>query len=97
MIINDTVMQVLGSSVLVGTVNETRKENGWLFAKVEWIPTDAHQGLSTNIENMLEIRRQDYNPETEWVRCSKLININPEALIEALHQCGQEMQPEYAN
>ena len=87
MIINDTVGQIQGGSLLVGTVSETKKENGWLFAKVEWVPTEAYQGIRTNVENMLEIRRQEYDPETEWIRCSKLININSEALIKALRQC----------
>ena len=86
MIINDTVVQVQGNSLLVGTVSETKKENGWLFARVDWVPTEARQGIETNIESLLEIRREDYNPETEWIRCSKLINVNAEALIEALHK-----------
>jgi hypothetical protein len=86
MIINDTVGQVQGSSLLVGTVRETKKENGWLFAKVEWALTEAQQSIRTNVENMLAIRRQEYDPETEWIRCSKLININPAALIEVLRQ-----------
>jgi len=37
----------------------------------------------------LEIRREDYDPETEWIRCSKLINVNAEALIDALRQSMQ--------
>jgi len=89
MIINDTVMQVQGNSLLVGTVSETKKENGWLFARVDWVPTEARQGIETNLESLLEIRREDYPPETEWIRCSKLINVNAEALIEALHQSKQ--------
>jgi hypothetical protein len=89
MTINDTVVQVQGSALLVGTVSETKKENGWLFAKVDWVPTEARQGIETNLESLLEIRREDYDPETEWIRCSKLINVNAEALIDALRQSMQ--------
>lgn len=89
MTINDTVVQVQGSALLVGTVSETKKENGWLFAKVDWVPTKARQGIETNLESLLEIRREDYDPETEWIRCSKLINVNAEALIDALRQSTQ--------
>lgn len=89
MTINDTVVQVQGNALLVGTVSETKKENGWLFAKVDWIPTEARQGIETNLESLLEIRREDYDPETEWIRCSKLINVNAEALIDALRQSTQ--------
>ena len=89
MTINDTVVQVQGNALLVGTVSETKKENGWLFAKVDWIPTEARQGIETNLESLLEIRREDYDPETEWIRCSKLINVNAEALIDALRQSMQ--------
>jgi hypothetical protein len=89
MTINDTVVQVQGSALLVGTVSETKKENGWLFAKVDWVPTEARQGIETNLESLLEIRREDYDPETEWIRCSKLINVNAEALIDALRQSTQ--------
>ena len=89
MTINDTVVQVQGNALLVGTVSETKKENGWLFAKVDWVPTEARQGIETNLESLLEIRREDYDPETEWIRCSKLINVNAEALIGALRQSTQ--------
>ena len=89
MTINDTVVQVQGSALLVGTVSETKKENGWLFAKVDWVPTEARQGIETNLESLLENRREDYDPETEWIRCSKLINVNAEALIDALRQSTQ--------
>lgn len=89
MTINDTVVQVQGSALLVGTVSETKKENGWLFAKVDWVPTEARQAIETNLESLLEIRRVDYDPETEWIRCSKLINVNAEALIDALRQSMQ--------
>jgi len=89
MTINDTVVQVQGNALLVGTVSETKKENGWLFAKVDWVPTEARQGIETNLESLLEIRREDYDPETEWIRCSKLINVNAEALIDALRQSTQ--------
>ena len=89
MTINDTVVQVQGSALLVGTVSETKKENGWLFAKVDWVPTEARQGIETNLESLLGARREDYDPETEWIRCSKLINVNAEALIDALRQSMQ--------
>ena len=52
MIINDTVGQIQGGSLLVGTVSETKKENGWLFAKVEWVPTEAYQGIRPNVEHV---------------------------------------------
>jgi len=89
MTINDTVVQVQGSALLVGTVSETKKENGWLFVKVDWVPTEARQGIETNLESLLGTRRKDYDPETEWIRCSKLINVNAEALIDALRQSMQ--------
>lgn len=84
MLINDTVMQVKGSAVLFGRVHETKEKNGWVYVKVDWVPTAGLRSLRNNLERMLEIRRQEFNPETEWVRCDKLIKIDPSEIIDSV-------------
>ena len=84
MLINDIVMQIKGTSVLVGRVRERKKENDWVYVKVDWVETPGVISLRNNLERMLEIRRHQYDASVEWIRCDKLTTIDPEELIASL-------------
>jgi hypothetical protein len=86
MLINDTVLQVKGTSVLFGRVRETKKEGKWTYVKVKWVPTTAYKALQENLRSLLEIRRKDFDPETEWIRCDKLVKFDKEQTIEDINK-----------
>jgi len=85
MVVNDTVMQVKGSAVLLGRVYDTKKKNDWTYVKVKWVPTDGLRSLQNNLERMLEIRRQEIDSELEWIRCDKLVKIDTSEILNSVN------------
>ena len=87
---SDKVMKVVGTSVLLGTVTEERKTDGWLYVKVDWVETPGLKSIRANLADMLETRGHEYDPETEWIRHDKLVQIDPKEMFESLGALYQE-------
>jgi hypothetical protein len=88
--VSDKVMKVVGTSVLLGTVAEERRTDGWLYVKVDWVETPGLKSIRANLADMLAIRGHEYDPETEWIRHDQLTQIDPKEMFESLGSLYQE-------
>jgi len=88
--VSDKVMMVVGTSVLLGTVAEERRTDGWLYVKVDWVETPGLKSIRANLADMLATRGHEYDPETEWIRYDQLTQIDPKEMFESLGSLYQE-------
>jgi len=88
--VSDKVMKVVGTSVLLGTVTEERRTDGWLYVKVDWVETPGLKSIRANLADMLATRGHEFDPEAEWIRYDQLTQIDPKEMFESLGSLYQE-------
>lgn len=79
--INRPVYKVWGNTLRFGNVAEERTERGWTYYKVNWVDDGRYESA---IQNMLELRRDEYDSDYEWHRRDHIRFFEPEDMIQKI-------------
>lgn len=81
---DDKVMKVVGSSILLGSVVETRLIDGWCCAKVEWAESAVLERVREGLVTDRPGCAQSFDPDAEWIRHDQLLKIDPDEVFRHL-------------
>lgn len=86
--INDAVIRTVGSTVLFGKVSDTKKESGWLYVKVDWVPSKGLQLISTCQREQQDSRESEFIPNNEWLRVDSVTLAD----LNEIQDCAQQLK-----
>ena len=86
--INDVVIRTVGSTVLFGKVSDTKKESGWLYVKVDWVPSKGFQLISDCQREQQTNHKLEFVPNNEWLR----VNSVTLADLNEIQDCVQQLK-----
>ena len=82
--VNDKVLKVVGSTVLLGIVHDTKMIDGWCHVKVEWRDCHSLRVVRESIESMKTSQKKECDPFNDWIRHDYLVKFNPHELFDGL-------------
>ena len=85
--INKPVYQYWARTLRFGNVAEERTERGWTYYKVNWVDDGKYESA---IQNMLELRRDEYDSDYEWHRRDHIRFFEPEDMIKKINMLEVE-------
>ena len=86
--INDAVIRTVGSTFLFGKVSDTKKESGWLYIKVDWVPSKGLQLIHSCQKEQQANRKLEFIPNNEWLRMDSVTLAD----LNEIQDCVQQLK-----
>ena len=78
--VDDKVLKIVGSTVLLGQVTAKCNLNGWQFIHVDWARPDAHDLICGNMKDSKSV--STLTAGRDWIRFDQVVKIDPAEIID---------------